>query len=121
VTETLHTTCTVELEIGLTGQYHPYVPVTAPSYASGGDPAEEAHVDDIDVTAVVFERRVDKRRWKTRISAEGASLTSLLGDFEVTRFDILAGLDAKARGIVIANLLEAMGRDAELSLMDEAS
>lgn len=42
----------VELEIEVTGTFRPAIPESGPSYASGGEPAEPADFEDIEITAI---------------------------------------------------------------------
>ena len=126
-----HTTHAMEIEVDLFGQYYPYVREEGPSYASGGQPVEAAHVEDADIEAVRFERierkfvptyaSVDREATPEERAARMSPPVTLGGRIEtiVRRFDLLKGLDPAARAIVIANLLEALGDDADDALMSE--
>lgn len=104
----IHTTYSIELEAELSGVFQPGCPERGPSYASGGEPAEPASVEDVDIDSLVFER--------IRRKLVGAEFQTVR-----ERFDILKGLDKAARGIIIANLIEALGEDSEIALLEEAS
>lgn len=98
--EPVSTVFYTEIAVALKGVYCPYVPMTPPSYSSGGDPPEEAHIEDADIESVILERLV-----KTRTALPGVP------SMVMTEFDILKGLDDAARNIVISNLLEAIGEE----------
>lgn len=100
------TTYTMEIELALTGVYHPPIAERGPSYASGGEPGEPAFVEDVNVEGATFERFERKL---------------VGGKFETVRrtFDLFKGLDEAARAILISNIVEALGEEAEIALLEE--
>lgn len=102
------TTYTMEIELALTGVYQPAIAECGPSYASGGQPGEPAFVEDVDVEGATF------KRFERKLVG---------GKFEtfLRTFDLFKGLDKAARAILISNILEALGEDAEIALLEEGA
>ena len=106
-----HTEWTVEIEVSLVGDYLPFVPATPPSYASGGDPPDGDIVEDIDIDGMRIERV--ERKWDA---------TAQCFRNELRHFNLLEGVDTKDQNVarLLANLIEAIGDDAQDALRAEA-
>jgi hypothetical protein len=68
-----------EIEVTLTGTFSPGYPATGPSYASGGDPAEDASIEDVDVAdigLVVWTGKLGAKRFETVSLLDGVDRNS---------------------------------------------
>lgn len=93
-------TDTFEVEVDLTGTYHPGFPETGPTYDCGGSPAEPESMEDVEVTSL-------------------SGLRRCAGGW--TRVDLLAGLDKATREKVLANIAEFIAESAQQQLLAEVS
>jgi len=105
----IETTHDFDVRVTLRGGYQPFVPDQGPTYASGGQPSEPAHIEDAEVLSLVGDRLVPAP------PAERGSHPG--GVWE--EVDLLDGLDALARAQVKENLLAFLGqRTVEEVLME---
>ena len=98
-----------EIEVELTGTFVRGYPMTGPSYASGGDPAEPDSVEDIDIAEIGSiaanwgkGSHGSKPVWTT---------TSLLNGVDRT---------STAYRQIVDNIIEILGEDAVTALVAEA-
>lgn len=106
---TIHTTFSVELELGLTGVYHPFI--KGASEYSGGppiEPDEPASVEDVDISAMSFEV-------VERIVLDGKY------EWKRTNINILDGVNIKSPDVqrFLSNLVAAIHDDAVEALLGE--
>lgn len=57
----------VEIELEIEGTYIPHVPERGPSYCSGGEPAEPAHIEDAKILSIWTEVHGTKEPVKYQI------------------------------------------------------
>jgi len=105
----IETTHDFEVSVMLRGSYQPFVPEQGPTYASGGQPSEPAHIEDAEVLSLVGDRLVPAPPAERGSHPEGVW----------QEVDLLDGIDAAARARVMANLLAFLGeRTVEEVLME---
>lgn len=98
----LNVTTTFEVEVALAGTYNPGAPEQGPTYSSGGQPAEEPSIEDVEATSL------GGLRLRKAPPAERGSHPG--GVWETV--DLLEGLDDGARAKLLANVLAFMGPEA---------
>lgn len=91
-------TDTFEVEVDLTGTYHPGFPETGPTYDCGGEPAEPASMEDVEAISLSGLRR----------TAGGWA-----------RVDLLGGIDKAAREKILSNIVDFLGESAQQQLLAE--
>jgi len=108
---------TAEIEVTLSATIQPGYPATGPSHYSAGEPGEGPCVEDVDVAAMRVERV--ERKYVRDFGGVAP------GRFEnsIRKFDILKGVDRRNPEVakLIANLIEALGEDAESTLIEAAA
>lgn len=92
-------TTAFEIEVSLTGTFQPGCPERGPTYSSGGEPAEAAGMEDVEV--------------------EG--LTGI--QFRGPESNLLAGVDRKNHEVrkLLDNILSFLGEQADEALLVEVS
>lgn len=99
----------IPVKVYLSGNYQPGVPEQGPTFASGGQPAEPAHIEDVAAVGLVVEVLIPVPPAERGSHPNGVW----------SEVDLLEGLDLAARAIVLANVLRCVGeRDAEAQLLD---
>ena len=103
-------TDTFEVEVDLTGTYHPGFPETGPTYDCGGTPAEPESMEDVEAVGLYGLRRV-RAPLRDRPSH----------DQVWERVDLLAGVDKAACERILANIAEFIAESAQQQLLAEVS
>lgn len=103
----------IELTLNLTGVYQPPIPMTPPSYASGGDPPEAECVEDMVIEAVLFESY-------ERIPPDEGTIVATRR--RLITHDLLDGVDTSNKDVIrlLDNLLALVYREAEEALIEDA-
>lgn len=101
-------TDTFEVEVDLTGTYHPGFPETGPTYDCGGTPAEPAIMEDVEVVSLSGLRLV-RAPLRDRPSH----------DRVWERVDLLDGVDKAAREKILSNIVDFLGESAQQQLLAE--
>jgi len=107
----------VELTLNLTGVYQPAIPMTPPSYASGGDPPEAECVEDIAIETVLFDTL------ETILPGEEAPFRDIYDKTKrVVTHNLLDGVDTSSKDVIrlLDNLLALVYREAEEALIEDA-
>ena len=108
----IETNYTAEIELRVSATFIPGAPDTGPSYSSGGEPGWDAYVEDVTIEGLAFERVVSKA-----VRVEGANGYTTHREIQVV--DLAKGVDMKNPEVqkLLANLVEALGRDLEGDLL----
>jgi hypothetical protein len=97
---------TFEIEVTLTGTFTPAQAERGPSYSSGGEPAEPASAQDIEIVGI-------------------AGLTTKWTDMGIkwTPTDLMTGVDFRNPEVqkLLANMINFMGDDAVQAIVDGAA